>query len=83
MVDYQKSINLLDNTSNQPSKFTAKNCVDARGTYDTSSQFSLKTLMLKPSLCDYSDAYLLVKRTISAAEQAGNSPNNYNKEVVF
>ena len=39
--------------------------------------------MLKPSLCDYSDAYLLVKKTISAAEQAGNSPNNYNKEVVF
>ena len=39
--------------------------------------------MLKPSLCDYSDAYLLVKGTISAAKQAGNNPNNYNKEVVF
>ena len=39
--------------------------------------------MLKPSLWDYSDACLLVKGTISAAEQAGNNPNNYNKEVVF
>ena len=25
-MEYQKIINLLDNTSNQPSKFRAKNC---------------------------------------------------------
>ena len=39
--------------------------------------------MLRPSLCDYGDAYILVKWTISIAAQAGDNPNNGNKEVVF
>ena len=39
--------------------------------------------MLKSSLCDYSDAYILVKGTISIASQAGDNPNNGSKEVVF
>ena len=38
-MEYQKIINLLDNTSNQPTKFRTKNWVeindDARGTYNT------------------------------------------------
>ena len=40
-MEYQKIINLLDNTTNQPTKFRAKNCVeindDALGTYNTNS----------------------------------------------
>ena len=39
--------------------------------------------MLKPILCDYSDAYTLAKGTISSAAQTGNNPNNGDKEVVF
>ena len=39
--------------------------------------------MLKSSLCDYSDAYILVQGTISIAAQAGDNPNNENKKVVF
>ena len=39
--------------------------------------------MLKSSLCDYSDAYMLVMGTITVAAQAGNNPNNGDKEVVF
>ena len=41
-MEYQKIINLLDNTSNQPTKFRSKNWVeindDARGTHNTNSQ---------------------------------------------
>ena len=44
-MEYQKIENLLDDASNQSSKF--------------------KTTMLKSSLCDYSDAYILVKRKIT------------------
>ena len=33
--------------------------------YDTNSQTKFKTSMLKSSLCDYSDAYVLVKGTIT------------------
>ena len=37
---------------------------DAHGTYNTNSQIKFKTSMLKSSLCDYSDAYILVSGTI-------------------
>ena len=41
--------------------------------------------MLKSSLCDYSDAYILVKRTISVNNiaAAGANANNTNKKVIF
>ena len=59
-MEYQKIINFLDNTPNQPTKFRTKNCLeindDARGTYNTNIQIKYKTSMLKSSLCDYSDA---------------------------
>ena len=49
-------INLLDNTTNQPSRFRTKNLVeindDARGTYNKNSQIKFKTSMLKLSLCN-------------------------------
>ena len=38
--------------------------------------------MLRQRLCDYSDAYILAKGTISAATTAGAAPNN-NKNIVF
>ena len=46
-MEYEKIINLLDNTSNQPSRFRTKNWVeirdDPRGTYDINSQLKYKT----------------------------------------
>ena len=41
--------------------------------------------MLKSSLCDYSDAYIRVKRTISANNIAvvGADANNTNRKVIF
>ena len=41
--------------------------------------------MLKSSLCDYSDAYILVKRTISVnnTAAAGAAANNTNKKAIF
>ena len=71
-MEYQKIINLLDNTLNQPSKFRTKNWVEindeSRGTYNTNSQVKFKTTMLKSSLCDYSDAFILVKGTIKQSK---------------
>ena len=68
-MEYQKIINLLDNASNQPSKFRTKNWVEindeSRGGYNVNSQIKFKTTMLKSSLCDYGDAYILVKGTIT------------------
>ena len=72
-MEYQKIENLIDDESNQPSKFRTKNWVEindeSRGTYNTVSQIKFKTTTLKASLCDYSDAYILVKRKIKLLEQ--------------
>ena len=88
-MEYQKIANLIDDTSNQPSKFRTKNWVkisdESRGAYNVNSQIKFKTTMLKSSLCDYSDAYILVKGTISVNNTAAAdaSVNNSNKKVTF
>ena len=88
-MEYQKIANLIDDTPKQPSKFRTRNWVEindeSRGTYNVNSQIKFKTTMLKSSLCDYSDAYILVKGTISAnnTAAAGAAANNTNKKVIF
>ena len=60
---------MLYNVPNQPTKFRIKNWVeindDARGTYNTNSQINFKTSMLRSSLFDYSDAYILLSGAIT------------------
>ena len=80
---------MIDDTSNQPSKFRTRNWIEineeSRGAYNVNSQIKFKTTMLKSSLCDYSDAYILVKGTISLNSTAavGAAVNNTNKKVIF
>ena len=45
---------------------------DARETYNINSQIKFKTTMLKSSLCDYSDIYILVKGAIRSAGAGGD-----------
>ena len=67
-MEFQKIINLLDNTSDQQTKFRTKNWVEINdesgGTYSTNSQIKFKTSMLRSSLTDYSDTYILVSGTV-------------------
>ena len=88
-MEYQKIINWLVNASNQSPKFRKKNWVEindeSRGTYNTDSQIKFKTAMLKSSLCDYNDAYILVKGTITVNNTAAADADasNTNKKVIF
>ena len=91
-MEYHKISNLLDdNKSNQPSKFRTKNWVEindeSRGTYNVNSQIKFKTMMLKSSLYDCSDAYILVKGTITIAgagdDAAARQADERDKGVVF
>ena len=90
-MECQKIENLIDGASNQPSKFRTKNLVEindeSRGTYNVNSQIKFKTTMLKSSLCDYSDAYILVKEriTITGAEEdaAERQAGERDKGVAF
>ena len=82
---------LDDNKSNQPSKFRTKNWAEindeSRGTYNVNSQIKFKTTMLKSSLCDYSDAYILLKGTITITgagdDAAARQADERDKGVVF
>ena len=73
-MEYQKIANLLDSASNQPSKFRTINRIEindeSRGT-NTGNDIRFKTTMLRSNLCDYADAYTLVKGNI-AITGAGN-----------
>ena len=89
-MEYQKIANLLDDgSSNQPSKFKRKNWVEvnneSRGTYNVNSRTKFKTTMLKSSLCDYSDAYILVKATITVnhIDAVHAVANDTGTKVIF
>ena len=65
-MEYINIANLIGReTSSEPSKFKTKNWIEvnheSRGRYNVNSQIKFKTTMLKSSLCDYSNAYILVK----------------------
>ena len=89
-MEYQKIANLLDNASNQSSKFRARNWVEindeSRGTH-TGDDVKFKTTMLRSTLCDYADAYILVKGiiTITGAETdaAARKADERDKGVTF
>ena len=72
-MEYEKISKLLDDASNKTSKFRTKNWVEindeSRGTYNDDKQIRFKTTMLKSTLCDYSDACLLVKGKKQLQEQ--------------
>ena len=89
-MEYQKIANLLDNASNQPSRFRTRNWVEindaSRGTY-TNADIKFKTAMLKSDLCDYPDAYIFVKETIAITghenHDAARQLVERNKGVTF
>ena len=88
-MEYQKKANLLDSASNKTSKLTTRNWVelndDKRGAYSPNKQIRFKTAMLRSILCDYSDAYILVKGNISVNNTAaeGAAVNDDAKKVTF
>ena len=64
-MEYQNIANLLNDASNKPSKFRARNWIeindDIIGEYSPDKLIRFKTAMLRSSLCDYNDAYNLLK----------------------
>ena len=88
-MEYQKIANLLDDASNKICKFITKNWVEindeSKGTCDVGSEIKFKTTILKLSLCDYGDAYIHVRGTITVNKTAAANAaaNNTNKKVIF
>ena len=81
---------MLDNETNQLSKFRTRNWLEindeSRGTY-TGNEIKFKTTMLRSNLCDYADAYILVKGTITITgagnDDATKQADERDKGVTF
>ena len=69
-----------DNESEKLSKFVTREHVRVNSlsnTYNENKSIGFKTPMLRSNFCDYSDAYILVKGTITVtAPGVNNNANN-------
>ena len=72
-MESQKIVSLLDSNDNESQKFATKRWYiindqntgnNAYGTGEDSTTIKFETKVIKPNLCDYSDAYILVTGNI-------------------
>ena len=85
-MEHDKINNLLlseDNENEVLSKFFTREYVRINSllnTYNENKSIRFKTPMLRSSLCDYSDAYILVKGTITVTAPGVNNDENNIRE---
>ena len=85
-MEFQKIVNLFDMTFDDKDlpTFVTKKWIkvydQSEGIYNVNKEIRIKTSMLRSDLCDYSDAYIVVKGDITVTE-----PDNAkrNKSVAF
>ena len=93
-MEYDKINNLLlseDNESGKLSKFVTREYVKVNSlsnTYNENKSIRFKTPMLRSNLCDYSNAYILVKGTITVTtpgvnNNANNIRDKRNRPVIL
>ena len=93
-MEFQKIVNFLDTTSDENSerfpledlpRFVTKKWIEAydqsRGNYNVNKEIRVKTSMLRSDLCDFNDAYIVVKGDITLEED--NDANKRNKNLAF
>ena len=77
----------MDNSRNQPSKFKTKVWDeindDLLGKYNNSNQIKLKTSISNSSSCDYNDAHIHIKETITISKMVWSNSKNDNNRVIF
>ena len=98
-MEAQKIVNLLNDSENESSKFATRKWYIindqndgqyGRGNENDSSikqrslnQMSFATKVIKPNLCDYSDAYILVTGYIKVANVAANTNDAFKNCAPF
>ena len=80
-METQKIVNLLNGFDNENSKFATKKWYvsdsESNGNYSHHNPIEFFKKSIESSLCDYSDAYILVTGDFTA------TPNNAATQVVF
>ena len=80
-METQKFINLLNGSDNENSKFAKKwHIIDniSKGNYSHENPIKFLTKSIESSLCNYSDAYILVTGNIVVKKRNAADTNNIN-----
>ena len=86
-MEFQKIVNFLDTRPNEKNlpKFTTKKWIQvydqSERNYNPNKEIRTTISMLRSDLCDYSDAYIVLKGTITA--EGDNNANKPNKNLAF
>ena len=86
-MEFQKIVNFLDTTCDDKDlpRFVTKNWVEvydqSGGNCNVNKEIRIKTSMLRSDLCDFSDAYIVVKGDITL--EGNNNANKRNKNLLF
>ena len=85
-MEYQKIKNLLDNIPDKVPRFITKKWIEvhdqSRETYNTNKLIGFKTSMLRSDLCDFSDAYIVVKGIVTVSAD-GRDRDEMNRQVIL
>ena len=85
-MEYQKISNLLGNIPDKVSRFITEKCIEVHDrsgeTYNTNKKIRFKTSMLRSDLCDYSDAYIVVKRIVNVSADERDK-DKMNRQVIL
>ena len=92
-MEFKKIVNLLDITSDNKGlpKYVTKKWIEvydqSEKNYNSNKEIRIKTLMLRSDLCDFSDAYIVVKGNITVSKKTFTAddfeaPNNTAANVT-
>ena len=86
-MEFQKIINLIDTTSDDKDlrRFVTKKWIEvydqSEKNYNFNKEIRIKTPMLRSYLCDFRDAYIVVKGDITL--KGDNDANKHNKNLAL
>ena len=79
-MEKQKIVNLFNGTENENSKFGTRKWYiidsETKGNYSPDNDIKFLTNSLESSICDYSDAYILVTGNINVAGGNNNTKSH-------
>ena len=86
-METQKIVNLLNGSDNENSKFATKEWYiidsESKGNYSHKDEIKFLTISLESSLCDYSDAYILVTGDINVTGGDANTKAAFKNCAPF
>ena len=85
-MEFQKVLNFIDTTSDNKDlpRYVTKKWIEvydqSQENYNVIKEIRIKTSMLRSDLCDFSDAYIVVKRSITVTNPDNNA---HDKKLAF